>query len=281
LNYIFHNSDVLLASPEKRYYFYLFKTLKFLMKIIKTLLPLIVITLSFTSCKKEKSSEGNENPSLSYKVKTYTENIDYGGGYTENVTFNLTYDASDRLVSMTSASSPGDRFEYKYAAGSFTMDLYNSDALSIHEIFFLNSKLLIDSTFQYNDSKDSSTEKYIYNSANQLITVKEYDYSKSTGAMLYNTTNYTYDSNGNAIKITDDYTITTYEYYTDLKNNLVFGTPYMQANKNLVKTTKSGTGSSAIILNHVYTFDTSNRISTETITFDSGEVATRTYTYYD
>lgn len=249
------------------------------MKITKTLLPSVIIILVFTSCKKEKSSDGNPSPSS--KVKTYTENIDYGGGNTDNATFNMTYDANDRLVSMTSASSPGDRFEYKYATGSFTMDLYNSNALSIHETFFLNSKSLIDSTFQYNDTKDSSTEKYIYNSANQLITVKEYDYSKSTGAMLYNTTNYSYDNNGNVIKTTDDYSITTYEYYADLKNNLVFGTPYMQANKNLVKTTKSGTGSSAIILNHVYTFDASNRISIETITFDSGEVATRTYTYYD
>lgn len=248
------------------------------MKITKTLLPLIVI-LVFTSCKKEKSS--TDNPPISSKVKTYTEHIDYGGGYTDNVTLNITYDADGRIISATSASSSGDRFEYKYAAGNFTMDLYNSDVFSIHEVFFLNSKSLIDSTLQYNDTNDSTTEKYFYNNADQLITVKEYDYSKATGAILSNTTHYTYDNKGNVIKMTDDYSVTTYDFYADLKNNLVFGTPYEQVNKNLVKTTISSSGGTSITSNHVYTFDASNRISTETITFDSGEVATRTYTYYD
>ena len=252
------------------------------MKIIKTLLPLLVITISFTSCKKEKSSEGGGNPPPSYKVKTYTENIDYGGGYTENVTFNIQYNSDDRITSMTSASSPGDRFEYKYFSGGFTMDIYNSNELSIHEIFYFNSKSFIDSTLQYNDTKDTTTEKYIYNNGNQLITLKMYDYSKVTGPLLANTTHYTYDANGNMIKETDDYSVTTYEYYPDLKNYLfTFGIPSDHSNKNLVKTTIATSGGASITLNHVYTFDTKNRISTETITFDSGEVATRTFTYYD
>jgi hypothetical protein len=109
-----------------------------------------------------------------------------------------------------------------------------------------------------------------------------YDYSKATGPLLANTTHYTYDANGNMIKETDDYSVTTYEYYPDLKNYLfTFGIPSDHSNKNLVKTTIATSGGASITLNHVYTFDTKNRISTETITFDSGEVATRTFTYYD
>ncbi len=33
-------------------------------------------------------------------------------------------------------------------------------------------------------------------------------------------------------------------------------------------------------LNHTYTFDTSNRISTEKVIADSGDIVIRTYTYF-
>jgi hypothetical protein len=80
------------------------------------------------------------------------------------------------------------------------------------------------------------TEKYIYNGAKQLVTLKEYDYSLLTGGVLSNTTNYTYDSNGIQLSATDDYSVTLYDY-TALTNSLVIGTPYFPVNKNLVKTT--------------------------------------------
>lgn len=249
------------------------------MKIIKSFLPLIIIVFSITSCKKEKNTNGNLNP---LKVKTYTESINYGGGNSETITFNIEYDSNDRMISMTSASSPGDRFEYKYSSGSFTMDIYNSNELTIHEIFFLNSKSLIDSTLQYDKSKDTTTEKYIYNNANQLITQKIYDYSKATGAILDNTTHFNYDDAGNMIKETDDYSVTSYEYYPDLKNYLfTFGLPSDRSTRNLVKKKILTSGGYSVTSNYVYTFDTNNRISTEIMTLDSGEIATRTYTYYD
>ncbi len=196
------------------------------------------------------------------------------------VTFNLSYDAGDRLVKMISASSPGDRFEFQYANGSYILDLYNSNALSIHELILLNSNSLVDSTFQYNDTNDSTTEKYLYNAARQLITLKEYEYSMATGSVLFNTSNYVYDNNGNAIKVTDNSSATTYEYYTGLVNNLVLTTPYFPVNKNLVKTTIVNSGGTIVTLNHTYTFDSFNRLSTEKIIAGNGEMATRTYTYY-
>jgi len=196
------------------------------------------------------------------------------------MTFNLAYDNNDREISMTSAVNSGDRFEFQYSTGSFIMDLYNHNVLNIHEVFYITNNSFIDSSFQYNDTQDSMTEKYIYNSAKQLITLKEYEYSTATGAVLFNTTHILYDSNGNPINATDDNSVTTYEYYPDLLNNLVFGIPYSPISKSLVKTTTYNESGTSSVFNHVYTFDASNRISTEKITSDDGEVLIKSYTYY-
>jgi hypothetical protein len=247
------------------------------MKTIKTLL-IIIAAFVFTSCQKEYIDEHPVAPAASSKVKTYSEDMVSGGNHS-SATFNLSYDNDNRLVSMTSAASSGDRFEYHYSTDSYSLDLYNSNTLSVHEEFYLNTFPFVDSTFQYNDTGDSTTEKYIYNAGKQIITVKEYDYSLQTGAVLQNTINYTYDNSGNVIKITDDYTQTTYDYYTGLVNNLVFGLPYLPISKDLVKTTTFFNGDT-ITAHHVYTFDAANRISTEKVTTDDGDVATKTYTYY-
>jgi hypothetical protein len=246
------------------------------MRITK-ILCIIFIALIFSSCRKESSTINSGTPAS--KVKTYTEDVTSWGVHSV-ITFNLIYDANDRLISMISATSSGDRFEFQYSNGTYTTDLYNSNTLSIHELFFINSNSLLDSTFQYNDTDDSMTEKYLYNSAKQLITLKEYDYSLVTGSELFNTEDYVYDSNGNVIKITGNSSVTTYDYYTDLVNNLVLGTSYLPVNKNLVKTTTVNSGGIPVTLNHTYTFDSGNRIITEKIIADSDEIVIKTYTYY-
>ncbi|MGN6530796.1 MAG: hypothetical protein ACTHK0_03455, partial [Ginsengibacter sp.] len=139
---------------------------------------------------------------------------------------------------------------------------------------------LVDSTFQYNDTQDTMTEKYTYNANRQLILLKQYDYGKLTGAELFSQEKYEYDNNGNMVKMTDNYSVTTYEYYPDLLNNLTLGTPYFQMAKNLVKTTKVNEGGDVETLNHVYTFDDNKRITSETVTASSGAVVVKSYTYY-
>ena len=249
------------------------------MKLTKTLLSVIAIFV-FVSCQKELDTTIDPiDPVLNARVKTYVEDITSGGNHSV-ATFNIAYDPDGKMISMTSAENAGDRFEFKYFTGNYTMDLYNSNELSIHEVFYLSNDLLIDSTLQYDDSKDSLTEKYAYNSAKQLLSIKQYDYSQATGAVLFNTNTYTYDDNGNVVKDADNNSVTTYEYYPDLLNTLALGNPYFPVNKQLVKTTTVTEGGSSVSLNHAYTFDASKRISTEKITTGSGEVAIKTYTYY-
>jgi len=248
------------------------------MRSVITFLMALGVVLYFSSCQKEFSPDGDTSP-ISPKVKTYTEDITssyYGNSVT---TYNLSYDANDRIVSLVSAVAPGDKFIYKYNTNSYTLDIYNSSVLSIHVIFFINSLSMVDSTFQYNGT-DTTTEKYIYNSLKQLLKKKTYDYSTVTGAVLYDIDNYTYDTNGNAISDANNNGVTTYTFYSNLINTITIGQFYFYQNKNLIKTTTYTSGSGTITANHTYTFDSKNRLSTERIESDNGDIIIKTYTYY-
>jgi hypothetical protein len=256
------------------------------MKYIKNLLAFCTTLIFLSSCQKEISDTlvssstgpGNSSNTSAAKVKTYTEDITTPTGRS-STTFNLSYDTNDRLISMVSASSPGDKFVYQYNTNnSYTMDLYNSNAVSIHETFFLNSSGFIDSTLQYNDTKDTTTEKYLYNGSQQLTTLKEFEYSKTTGAKLVNTHNYVYDNNGNVTKDTDINGAITYDY-TTLSNNLFIGKAFIPQNKNLPKTTTYSASGYNETISHTYTFDSSNRLISEKMVSGSGSVIIKSYTY--
>jgi len=236
-----------------------------------------------TSC--SKSSDTTQSY-LTGRVKTYTEAVTYTGG-SYSTTYNLSYDGAGRLVTMVDATAPGDKFVYSYGPTSYTMEIFNSGILDIHEDFFLNNAGFPDSTFQYNSTLDSMTERMIYNGNNQLTTYKEYDYSKVTGASLFNTTTYTYNSDGTLLKTVDtDGESYIYDYYA----NLVYQYPMINPGdfisnpvtgaKNLIHTQTFKQGGVTIdAADYTYTFDANNRISTAKATSTNGTV-TKTYTYY-
>jgi hypothetical protein len=248
------------------------------MKNTYILLAASIAVLSFSSCKKSNTSSSSTVSSA--LPKTYNENVTSSISGNENVTFNLSYDGSNRLVSLAATAMPGLKELYKYNAdGSFSLDLYDDGTdLSIHENFFLNSNNLVDSTFQYDDSQDTTTEKYYYNSAKQLIAYTEYDYSKQGGSVQTNVTTYNYDTNGNVIKSTDENGITTYTYTTYSYSS--YGIPdYFAHDKNLVLTTTNTSGGNNISVTDTYTFDSSNRIVTDKAVANNGDVIIKTYTY--
>jgi YD repeat-containing protein len=109
------------------------------------------------------------------------------------------------------------KFIFQYPTSlSVTMDMYTGIQLSIHENFWLNTELFADSTLQYNDTQDTTTEKYFYTSGNLLSKVNYYDYHTS-GPTLTKTTSYIYDAFGNASTQTDNPGgTTTFTYYQTL-----------------------------------------------------------------
>jgi hypothetical protein len=251
-----------------------------------TLLPAVFFAfLFFSSCQKPfiDPNPAPQNPAISFLPKTYTE--DYTSDVSGHVviTFNLSYDGNNRLVSMVSSTSSGDKFLFQYTPTAIITDIYNSNQLSIHEVGYLNASSYIDSTFQYNDTQDTSSERYLYNAGNQLVQINEYVYSGALCILPDGILKYTYDAGGNLVQETEEfngviYQSLTYEY-TSLLNTLAVSLDYLPRNKYLKKTTHFDLNGTTGTLNHTYTFDSNNRLTGETIVANTGEVAIKTYTY--
>jgi YD repeat-containing protein len=241
-----------------------------------TLSPVALVGIWFLfSCKKDNSPAAS-----SVRPKTYTENITSSIVGNSITTYDLSYDNNNRLLSIVSTPAPPLlKFVYQYGTGSFTLDLFNSNTLSIHEIAWLNSIPFIDSTFQYNDTNDSSTEKYLYNAGKQLVQKNEYSYSKASGGTLINTTNYTYDNNGNVITETDDFSAITYDYYSNLLTPFSLDMAYLPITKNLPKTVTINSGGIIESATHAYKFDGNNRLVADTAAGTNGDIIIKTYTY--
>ena len=244
----------------------------------KTLLPAVVGILLFTACKKDNDTPSADSASL---PKTYTEDI-RSTGFNSLTTYNLTYDGNNRITSMTAIPEPAIiKFVYKYSSNnSLTMDLYNSNVLSIHEILWLNVSGTLDSTFQYNDTHDSSTEKYIYNSNKQILQIKNYNYS-SSGSELDHTTDYVYDNLGNAItETTSGGSSTNFTYYTDMPNTLTMGQAFYPQTKYLIKTASSSSSGTLETATHFYSFDNNHRLTKDSaVTTGVSAVLIKSYTY--
>ena len=248
----------------------------------KVILSLAVII--FVACKKDKSADSAAD--ANNKVKTYTEDITSPGGVHTIATYTLSYDANGRVTGLIPAPPFDFKILYSYNTGiNYSVEVYNSNILNIHEDMFYNANSLLDSTFQYNNSQDTTTEKCFYNANNQLIKTSEYVYSVTTGSSLTNSVAYTYDANGNMVQSVGTDAITElYEYYPDL----FFAYPLIgpsdgsvSQKHHLIKThSRLSSGYPDGSASFTYTFDDHNRISTEKGVDDDSTVVLKTYTYY-
>ena len=245
------------------------------MKNLTRLTAVLLITGIF-SCKK-----GNDaSVDSSALPKTYTEDL-RSSALTTKVVYNLTYDSKNRLISLAAIPEPSIvKFVYQYPDDkTVTLDLYNSNQLSIHEKFWLNSISLVDSTFQYDDTQDTSTEKYFYDPNHLLTTVNNYDYANSI-SILSNKTQYSYDNNGNALTQADYSGTTNFTYYTDLPYTLSVGQPYLSVPKYFIKTASSNASGSLVTATHYYKFDSNNRLIQDSAYISGVDaIAIKSYTY--
>ena len=236
------------------------------------------LALLVASCKKDNNSNNNNNNNLSPdQPKIYIEDIKSPIVGNSTITMNLTYDDKKRMVSRISVS-PSYKEIIKYLSNGFTSDLYNNDVLSIHSMLWVGSNSFIDSVYQYNDTNDTTTMKYIYNSANQLTEIKDYDYSNGVST-LSDITTYTYDSAGNVISENGPNGLITHDYYTDLPYTLNLGIFYVQLPKYFEKTLTVDDGGGPETATHTYTFDDKNRLTVDKVVATNGDIITKTYVY--
>ncbi len=256
-------------------------------KNIKYFFFSVVTLMLFGACQKEVSDAGfinsnnNNNSTTDFKVRKYREDFTSVSAGNFSQTFNLTYDASNRLISLVDSADPTTKQEFTYNSNNtYSMELFNMGTLIIHEDFFLNSIPLVDSTSQYNNTGDTTLEKNIFDAANHLTQVRDYDYTSAGGPQLNSTTDFSYDANGNVTQETDISAAsqTAYEYYPDL-NTIDVGKPYEPKNKNLTKKAIINDGSVTITVLYTYTHDNLNRVATETQQYDNGDTVVKTYSY--
>jgi hypothetical protein len=245
---------------------------------IKHLFAGLFILCLFASCKKNSGSDSSGNAN---KLKSYIEDVQIGSSHVTD-TFAVAYDNDNRIISVT---SPNLGFVYTYSDKSFTLDLYENGQLSIHEIAWLNSIPYVDSTFQFDNIGDTTTEGYIY-TGNQLT--RETIYSYSNGVATIDTRDdYTYDNSGNVIKDvqTDGQgnvnTIFTYTYTNKPMNVKISPIYYAPASKYLPATQQhsNGTGNPTASVIYSYVFDSSGRLTKETDLINNSEVDTKTFIY--
>jgi len=104
-------------------------------KNIALITTIVACIISCSSCQKN----GSDNlPASTDKVKTYTEDIISPGIGHSVMTFNLTYDANDRIISIASATDPHFKTSFSYnSANAYMSDTY-SGSDQITEYFYYN-----------------------------------------------------------------------------------------------------------------------------------------------
>ncbi len=245
---------------------------------IKHLTFFALAVFLLVSCKKNSGTNASGNAN---KLKTYIE-TDQGNGTNLSDTFAVTYDNSNRITGLV---SPALKYVYTYQSKSYTLDIYSSGTVSIHAMFYINGSSLIDSTFQFDNTNDTTTEGFVYNGT-LLTTLFTYDYVNNT-ASIDTRDDYTYDNNGNLLKDvqSDGYgnvnLVYTYTYTTSPVNVSINPTYYPLRSKYLPATVKvtDGFGNPQGSVAYTYVFDSANRLTKETDTGDNGDVGTKTYIY--
>ena len=246
----------------------------------KIILIVTLIACTFAACKKNSDKTPN---GASNKVKLYIQDARNTPLNTID-SFAMTYDNSNRLISQVSSK---EKFVYTYSGNtSFTMDLYELGQLSIHEIGYVGSNNFLDSTFQFNDTQDSSTEKYFYNGT--LLTNKiSYDYSNHLSTVNMRES-FTYDNNGNLIKdvqtaVGPGVSTTTTFTYTDKPIQFALSPSFVPVQAKNLPATQSQTdpaGNKIATVTYSYEFDSQGRITKETDAISGGYTVIKTYVYY-
>jgi len=246
----------------------------------KHLLHALAALCLFAACKKNNNSNSTTGTD---KFKSYVEEV-HANGVNQTDSFNLSYDNNGRITTMVSSTL---KFVYAYnGSTSITMDLYENGQLSIHEVGFEKNGLL-DSTFQYNDSQDTTTEGYVYatNGSNLLTRKTTYEYVSGHPVADF-VDDYTYDLNPLLLKdvqssggVTTNFT--TYTYYGD-PNHLVtspFIVPSQVKDLLSTQTLFDGQGNVTARITYTWATDSAGRVIQEMDKQDNGDYVIKRYHY--
>ncbi len=255
----------------------------------KYTLPVLALMMFLFSCQKSFPDQYNTTTTTTPdKVKRYTEVVNNFSTISGD-TFNVMYDNTDRLISLISPTT-GNQFLYTYNGNtSYALDIKNGVHLVIHGVFYVNANLLIDSSFQYNDTNDSTTMKFVYNTSKQLVEQRAYNYTRAAGAVLFRKNSYLYDTDGNVLKETESGAaggvnyVKSYTYTSVTATTFSLTTIYTPVlHKKLPATTSLYYPGSNITVSstYAYVYDAAGRVTKETQTNSANNFVTKRFEYY-
>ena len=236
-------------------------------------LPLIALLFSLVACSKKDIP--NDVPVFD-KVKTYTETVNSSVLGQFSTTYTISYDQEGRFLSMIDSQNPGNKFMFTHNPSGFDLDIFAKSNVVIHQDVFLND-ILMDSTIQFNDEGDTTTEKYIYNTDKLLVKLKRYNYHTS-GSILDEEINYTYDADRNLLTETDYSSTITYTYNNEVILNTIdlFPINFTHSRRLPSRVTYSGDD---VTVDHTYAVDGQKRLIRDHAVVSNGDEFTKTYTY--
>ncbi len=248
------------------------------MKKLNLFSAICALVLFNLSCQKEPDF-GEEL--VTNKIRTYTEEVNSPvSGYIKE-TFEVRYDQHDRIVGLESTTTPGNKFVYTYSDNDeFTLEIYGANVLVIRSRYFLNDFGFPDSTFQTNNEGDTSTAKYFYNANRQATAMWDYDYTTAGGSQLWNITEFSYDGKGRLIEESDNYSITTYEYETEIAGRVILLPAFMLLPPDLPTKTIYTSAGESYTIEHTYSFDSDGRLIREETAGSDGSIVVKSYTYW-
>ena len=240
-------------------------------------LSLVAVLILNTSCKKDKAAGSSGRQ----KLKSYTEDITAVGIGHVVETFNINYDAQDRITSIVSTTKPGHRLEYNYLNNDkFTFEQIEDNKVMLHRDYFINGEIgKVDSLYQYNIRKDTLSFKYFYNKENKILKQKEYLLTYYLPPVWYNTIDYIYDAKGTLTKKQESFADISYQYDAEYKNTTLIEPAYIPTQELLPTHTYNTRFGTTITTEHTYAYDDKGRLISERAASNDGRITIRTYTY--
>lgn len=244
--------------------------------MIKKLTLGTLVLLAFVySCKKD---EETENPAKEIVPLITTRAISYEK-HPEIDSTSFIYDDEGRCTRF------GDRNEHTdvtYSGSNVVFTSYDGNVLDYTDTYTLNDQGLALTQIRTKPGSSNSSEKYIYNTKNQLTKTVVIENG------IQDTTFYFYDGDNVATMVTryEENSIVTsdttrFEYYTDKISTVEMtnlGFPFIgPRNKNLIKKTMRRYGTTEF----TYEFDSKDRVIKETATSNGSVDHYVHYTYKD
>jgi hypothetical protein len=247
--------------------------------------------IAFTSCKKYDSTGNNTE-----KLRVYIETLYQGNisSWIRNTdTFQLSYDANDRLISAVSQPG-GNNAQYHCTyngSSSIIIDLiYAGGAIQKKWVQYLNTNGLIDSSLfigPYAGGSGSPDDtvlfRYTYNVLNDLVEQNDYIYSTTGGYFLYKKIQYTYDAAGNVVAM-DEFDPagmlfrSEYWTYTNYPYRMILPMESNWPHPKMINLPSGHSYNGVYYHSETYTFDNQNRLSTAITS--GGDSMVRKYSYW-